>query len=103
TLNPGINRVLVQEFDGFLGTGNEVARQFTDIWFDGTNPTPLSAPTAPVSNLEMLMPDQYRAGQPFLVQVKALDALGNVQRELWDSTVTLATNRGDIGLSATQI
>jgi hypothetical protein len=103
TLNPGINRVLVQDFDGLNGTGNEVTRQFVDIWFDGTSATPLPAPAAPVSNLELLMPDVYRAGQPFLVQVKALDLTGNVQRELWNSTVNLATNRGDIGLSTTQL
>ncbi|HEV8293514.1 MAG TPA: hypothetical protein VGP94_16375, partial [Tepidisphaeraceae bacterium] len=102
-LNPGINRVLVQAFDGFFGTGKELNRGFVDIWFDGTNPVPLPAPTAPVSNLELLMPDVYRAGNPILVQVKALDAGGNVQRELWNATVNLATNRGDIGLSTTQI
>jgi hypothetical protein len=102
-LNPGINRVLVQAFDGFLGTGKELNRGFVDIWFDGTNATPLPQPSAPVSNLELLMPDQYRPGNPILVQVKALDALGGVQRDLWNATVTLATNRGDIGLSATQL
>src|SRR6476646_7308874 len=103
SLNPGINRVLVQDFDGLNGTGNEVARQYVDIWFDGTNATPLPQLPAAVSNLELLMPDVYRAGQPFLVQVKALDASGNVQRDLWNATVNLATNRGDIGLSTTQI
>jgi hypothetical protein len=102
-LNPGINRMLVQAFDGFLGTGNEVNRGFVDVWFDGTNATPLPQPSAPVANLELLMPDKYRAGNPILVQVKALDALGNVQRDLWNATVTLATNRGDIGLSTTQL
>src|SRR5207245_2567068 len=102
-INPGVNRVLVQAFDGLNGTGNEVNRGFVDIWFNGTNSTPLPQPPAPVNSLELLMPDVYRAGQPILVQVKALDALGNVQRDLWNATVSLATNRGDIGLSTTQL
>ena len=33
-LRPGINRILVQAFDGIGGTGNELARESADIWFD---------------------------------------------------------------------
>ena len=32
-LNPGLNTVLVQEFDGPDGTGNEVARGTIDIFY----------------------------------------------------------------------
>jgi hypothetical protein len=34
-LRPGINRVLVQAFDGPAGTGHEVQRDYIDIWYDG--------------------------------------------------------------------
>jgi len=34
TLRPGINRVIVQTFDGPHGMGNELKREHTDIWYD---------------------------------------------------------------------
>ncbi len=34
-LRPGINRVLVQAFDGPQGTGQEIDRDYVDIWYDG--------------------------------------------------------------------
>ncbi|MEJ2704561.1 MAG: CotH kinase family protein, partial [Sedimentisphaerales bacterium] len=34
TLQPGINRVIVQTFDGPDGTGNELKRDHIDIWYD---------------------------------------------------------------------
>jgi hypothetical protein len=33
-LNPGINRIVVQTFDGPDGTGNELERGYVDIWYD---------------------------------------------------------------------
>ena len=33
-LQPGINRVFVQTFDGPKGAGNELKREFVDIWYD---------------------------------------------------------------------
>lgn len=33
-LNPGINRVVVQTFEGPSGTGQELQRGFIDIWYD---------------------------------------------------------------------
>jgi len=37
TLNPGINRVIVQTFDHPNGTGNELERGYIDIWYDDGN------------------------------------------------------------------
>ena len=37
TLNPGINRVIVQTFDHPNGTGNELERRYIDIWYDDGN------------------------------------------------------------------
>ena len=36
-LRPGINRVVVQAFDGPDGTGNEIDRDSIDIWYDGAS------------------------------------------------------------------
>ncbi len=47
TLNPGINRMMVQTFDDANGTGNEVERGYVDIWYDTTGsmvPNPLTDP-----------------------------------------------------------
>jgi len=33
-LNPGINRIIVQTFDGPIETGNELERGYIDIWYD---------------------------------------------------------------------
>jgi hypothetical protein len=47
TLNPGINRLIVQTFDDANGTGNEVDRGAVDIWYStsgSTVPNPLTAP-----------------------------------------------------------
>ena len=34
SLNPGINRIIVQAFDGPDGTGNEIDRDYIDVWYD---------------------------------------------------------------------
>ena len=47
TLNPGINRIIVQTFDDANGTGNEVERGYIDIWYDSSGtavPNPLTDP-----------------------------------------------------------
>ena len=41
-LDPGINRVTVQAFDGPAGTGNEIERGTIDIWYDDGDMAPLS-------------------------------------------------------------
>ena len=46
TLNPGINRVVVQAFDGLSGTGSEIERTFIDIWYDDSSLTNLSGTLA---------------------------------------------------------
>jgi len=33
-LNPGINRIIVQAFDGRNGSGNEIESDYVDIWYD---------------------------------------------------------------------
>ena len=43
-LNPGLNRIVVQAFDGPDGTGNVVNSQVLDVWYDG-NTTSLASQT----------------------------------------------------------
>ena len=97
-LNPGINRLVVQAFDGPNGTGNEISRGFMDVWYDA----PAAGPVAPVDAVSLLTPATYRPGIPVLVQANALLG-GQIQRELWDATVTLSTNRSDVTLSTNQV
>ncbi|HUT09819.1 MAG TPA: lamin tail domain-containing protein, partial [Thermoguttaceae bacterium] len=45
-MKPGINRVLVRAFDGPDGTGNELARESIDVWYDAGGGTNLSGTLA---------------------------------------------------------
>ena len=98
-LDPGVNRVLVQAFDGPNGTGNEVDRTFLDIWYDAPG---AAGSTAAVDALTVLAPATYRPGTPVLVQVRAMNG-GQIQRELWDAIATLSVNRPDVTLNVTEI
>jgi len=46
SLNPGINRIIVQAFDGLGGTGNEVDRDYIDIWYDDGDESTISGTLA---------------------------------------------------------
>jgi hypothetical protein len=98
-LNPGVNRLTVQAYDGLNGTGNVVNSGFVDVWYDAPGG---SASTAPVDAVSVLTPDSYRPGTPVLVQVQA-QYNGQVQRELWDATATLSVNRPDVFLSTSEV
>jgi hypothetical protein len=104
-LHPGVNRVTVQAFDGLNGTGKEVGRAFLDVWNTATNNGSFARPAATpadIDDLALVVPDSYRPGVPFLVQVQALKS-GQMQRDLWDGVVSLQSNRPDINLSTNQI
>ncbi|MHC4745444.1 MAG: CotH kinase family protein, partial [Planctomycetota bacterium] len=45
-LNPGINRVIVQSFDGPDGAGNEIDREHIDIWYDDGDENAISGTLA---------------------------------------------------------
>lgn len=98
-LNPGVNRLTVQAFDGPNGTGNVVNSGFVDVWYDAPGG---GTSTAPVDDVGILMPDAYRPGTPVLVQVQA-QYNGQIQRELWDAVATLSVNRPDVFLSTSEI
>jgi hypothetical protein len=51
-INPGITRITVQAFDGPSGTGNEIARDYIDIWKNDSLPTELGGTLTENINLD---------------------------------------------------
>lgn len=105
-LVPGINRLYAQAHDGPGGTGKVVASGFVDVMYDaqGTGVTTgLPAPDVAVSALQVIAPAGYLPGVPFLVQVAALDAQGQVQRDLWDAIATLSADSPSVQVSASEV
>jgi len=102
-LNPGINRVIVQTFDGFNGAGTELERDYIDIWYDTgyTNDYPKSGGAAPPARYaaaidslraNVIVRDSYLPGVPVLVRVELLNDQGQVERGLWDAVAVLSVN-----------
>ncbi|HUT13745.1 MAG TPA: lamin tail domain-containing protein, partial [Thermoguttaceae bacterium] len=110
-LNPGINRVTVETFDGPDGTGDRLEHDFIDIWYDapaGGGGTPL--PTPPPSpeaqgdlHLNLVTRDSYLPGVPFLVRAEVLDENFRIDRSLWDGLVTLESDNPAVSLSTDRI
>jgi len=111
-LEPGINRVTVQAFDGPDGTGSLLSTKTIDIHYDTgtTNNYPKDTgggggdpPPPPVYTAELLVRDSYLPGTPVLVRVNALKD-GAYNRDLWDATATLTvTGNPGITLSTSQV
>ena len=80
-LVPGVNRVRVEALDA---AGNLVDEGYVDVWYD--------APALGNRQLDMTVRDSFLPGVPLLVQVEVTDALGTVDRELWDAVVTLSVD-----------
>jgi len=51
-LNPGINRILVQTFDDKNGAGNELERDYIDIWYDDGSESTLSGTVSSDTTLD---------------------------------------------------
>jgi hypothetical protein len=107
-LNPGINRVIVQAFDGPGGTGNEVERGYIDIWYNtgSTNdyPKETSGGASAAQSVNMIVRDSYLPGVPVLVRVELLADDGSIDRDLWDAVATLSVSGNpSINLSTDQV
>ena len=108
-LVPGLNRIRVEAFDGPNGTGNLVQSGYLDVNYTGSTISPdipLPQPTAPdveVASVSMLAPAAWKSGLPVFIQITALDASGDVQRELWDAAASLSIDRPDMLLSVSNI
>ncbi|KPK34189.1 MAG: hypothetical protein AMJ65_18710, partial [Phycisphaerae bacterium SG8_4] len=112
-LNPGINRIIVQAFDGPDGTGRRVDQRHIDIWYDTglTNDYPRNtggaewiAPETSDAGLNLIVRDSFLAGVPVLVRIELLGDDGIVKRDLWDAVATLSVDDNpSIDLSTDQV
>ena len=100
-LNPGINRIIVQAFDGPNGTGNEVDRGYIDVWYDtgSTNDFPNNSGNSGTGRIppwtqnitpNLIVRDSYLPGIPVLVRVELLNDDGTINRNLWDAEARLS-------------
>ena len=99
-LNPGINRVFVEAFDGPNGNGQRIASEHIDVWYDGDAVhEKVDLGVAEVHQLRLRTRDSYLPGTPTLVRVEALDFDGQTQRDLWDAEVHLTVDNPRVRLS----
>ena len=111
----GLNRFVVQTFDGPSGTGNKLKESSIDVWCDSpadplampTDPLPaLSDPPGLAANphLNLQVRDSYLSGVPITVRVEIADEQDRVDRDVWNATATLSVDNPEmITLSATQV
>ncbi|MBN2477406.1 MAG: lamin tail domain-containing protein [Pirellulales bacterium] len=99
-LHPGVNRICVQTFDGPNGTGNQLQRDFIDVWYDPPTP-PKDSEKQQV--LDMTVRDSYLSGVPVLVRVEVHDDQNEVDRELWDAVATLSSDNPNVTISPNQV
>ncbi|MHC4500485.1 MAG: CotH kinase family protein, partial [Planctomycetota bacterium] len=110
-LDPGINRVMVQAFDGPNGTGSQVELGYIDIWHDNgsTNNYPKNSRSEPYdatleSAIGLIVRDSYLPGIPVLVRVEVIDDDGTINRSLWDAVATLSvSDNAGINLSTDRV
>jgi len=111
-LKPGVNRLIVQAFDGPNGTGSEAQRGYIDIWYDtgATNDYPKdgnggSVPgQAAATTLRLVVRDSYLPGVPVLIRAEVLNGDGTVHRDIWDAVATLSVHDNpSINLSAKEV
>ncbi len=103
-LNPGINRVVVEAFDGPNGNGRLIASDYVDVWYDGPAVTRPSEPTAvEVDRLRLRARESYLPDVPTLIRVEALDFGGDVEKDLWDAEVRLTVDNPRVLLSTDRV
>ena len=101
TLRPGLNKVVVNFWDGINGTGNVLQSRSADVFYNVPGTTVSGTLTA--GSMRLTAPSSYIPGKPFLARVELLDTAGNVDRTAWDTTVTLSSNASGITLPSVQL
>ncbi len=105
-LKAGINRVVVQAFDGRSGTGALVDEGFIDVYFDTGTTVDISGALvggAPQGSVHLATRDTYLPGVPVLVRVELRNEDGTFNRNRWDATATLSTNQPGITLTPSTV
>lgn len=106
-LNPGVNRIIVETYDNTAGIGDALLTEFVDIWYDDGNVVQVSGDVSStnqdIGNLVLDVRDSYMPGVPILVQVEAVDDMGNRRLDLWDATATITTNDPNVQLSESTV
>ncbi|NLH17970.1 MAG: lamin tail domain-containing protein, partial [Phycisphaerae bacterium] len=107
-LNPGMNRVLVQAFDGPAGWGNPVESKTLEIQYDTGSTKNVSGVLAadPIDprTLTVTTRDSYLPGYPVLVRAELIGTDGKPRRDIWDATAVISVlDNPAITLSATEI
>ncbi|MFT4640666.1 MAG: hypothetical protein ACI8T1_003996, partial [Verrucomicrobiales bacterium] len=109
-LRPGINHLLVEAYAESYGTGSLIDSEMLEIWYDAPGPGTivggiLSGPGGDVDvpTMRLIARDSYYPGVPLLIRAELLDGKGNYRRDLWDSILTLRTDREDVQLEPAAI
>jgi hypothetical protein len=107
-VNPGINRIIVQTFDGYNGAGNELERGYIDVWCDigqindypkNNNDSQSSPAVSSDLGVRLLVRDSYLPGTPVLVRVELVGQDGSVERDIWDAVARLSVDNPGVALS----
>ncbi|MFN0127608.1 MAG: lamin tail domain-containing protein [Verrucomicrobiales bacterium] len=95
-LGRGVTRVTAEFFDGAGGTGTLLHRAHLDVLNTaGGAMTPVHSSGVPMaSSIHVEAPATYMPGHPILVKVERRDALGGIDRSVWEESVTLTGNNG---------
>lgn len=109
-LVPGLNRLVVQTFDGPNATGNMLKQGYIDVW---CNPSaPLDMPPLPPSDppgleadpqLNIVLRNSYVSGAPITVRAEIVDDLGRVDRDVWNGTVVVSSDNPNVSLSIAEV
>jgi len=111
-LQPGINRIVVQTFDGPNGSGNELEQGYIDILYDtgSTNDYPKDSAggqayttTSPKLSTKLTVRDSYLPGIPVLVRVEVMRDDGSIERNLWDAEAILSVDNPNVNISTNRI
>jgi len=104
SLKPGINRIIVQAFDGPNGGGSEVDNGYIDIWYDTGRTTDYPGGEVPEGPVRLIVRDSYLPGIPMLIRVEAVAGDGTIDRDLWDAVPTLSVDDNPgIALSVNEV
>ncbi|MEO8352818.1 MAG: CotH kinase family protein, partial [Chthoniobacteraceae bacterium] len=97
-LHPGLNKVVVNFWDGANGSGNVLQQLTTDIFYNVPGAGTTVGGSLSGGSLRIIAPGTFLPGKPFLVRVDQLDTQGELDRTAWTTTVSLSANSAGIAV-----